>query len=796
MRATDGDPIATSIREVSARILDGAPAPPLIEVRTDAAGRATIPPTPFPIVAVSAPGRATVCRVVGREIERRDACEERFRLAPAFPLAGRVLDEAGRPAARADVAALPEDPGAQLRDPRMVPHAHCDDAGVFAIDDVGPGRHLLVARAPGRCWAATVWIRMPGVERIDVRMPPTGVLEGRVTSEETRRPVAGARVWISDPARCRSTYLGVETDSAGRYRFEGVAAGTLDDLWAEAPGFVPARSADASVGSDGIVPGGTLRHDFVLSKGATAAGSVTCDGSPVADAEVEIAVETAHFEERQSARTTTATDGTWRVEGLGAGSAVVIVRHESFVQPEEPDPRRAGDTEAAGVDQWALAVPAKGVVRREVRLLRAAPPSVEPPSDDVPEELTRIRGRAVGPDGAPIPESVVGVEWRSPGRRRFPLRSRATGDDPRVVRDRTGPWNLTVPKSTTHADSCLAFAATYADGYAESALHRVPTGADEVALHFRIGAPVRLRGRVVRAGAAVQGAWVQVVSPRDHLSLRRAFSTDEPGGELTEVHAVSGADGWFSVPVARPGRYVVAAATHDLARGVVRHVVVPGGPVEVRLPAVAEISGRVEWPDATPCAGLLVAAVSVRRQRSYGPDSDGVEGPGWAMTRADGSFRLRGMAVGAPKCLEIGRHRTGRQNVPTLWTDPIDPGTHDVRITVERGRSLRGRVVSPQGAALSGVSVLAWNVDDPWRSTLQTTCTGVDGDFVIDALGAPPWRVEVYAFALDLTYGARVGGPETRVLYPGTFDDSGPIELVLDVPTVRPCGDAGEASPR
>lgn len=208
---------------------------------------------------------------------------------------------------------------------------------------------------------------------------------------------------------------------------------------------------------------------------------------------------------------------------------------------------------------------------------------------------------------------------------------------------------------------------------------------------------------------------------------------------------------------------------------------------------MSEIEGAVVWPDATPCAGVIVA-VAGSDARWYGPGSGRVEGPGWAMVRADGTFRVRGVAAGAPVRLEVGRHRTGRINVPTGWTEPILPGTRELRITVTPGRALIGRVVSPDCRPLQRVGVMVWSGAEDDRSTLQCDTTDADGRFVIDALWPPPWHVEAYAFPGDVSGDPTVGGPEVRVLYPGTYDDAAPVELVLDVPIVRRPRNAGDAA--
>lgn len=201
--------------------------------------------------------------------------EQNFRLRPARPVAGVVVDPNGRPAAAADVSlATPTEP-ARLVDPDRDDHRTVTDAaGRFEFPDPGEA-FAVVARAAGGVAVA----EFPA-DRDDVgiiRLRPWAAVRGRF--EDGGKPVRGATVFISpirinslDRPRIEATLQAV-TDSDGRFTFPQVPPAPVSvrvhiGPWKDA-GFrsgpsvpldlKPGERADLDLGTGGAVVTGRVR---------------------------------------------------------------------------------------------------------------------------------------------------------------------------------------------------------------------------------------------------------------------------------------------------------------------------------------------------------------------------------------------------------------------------------------------------------------------------------------------------------------------------------------------------------
>jgi hypothetical protein len=157
-------------------------------------------------------GRAHVSSVAAgtRELE--------IRLTATGQVRGRVIDGQGRDVGEAVVVANGERFGGW--------QARCQPDGRYAFDGVHPGPHRFHARAGSRVASSdAVEVRAGEVHRgVDLLLVEGGAIEG-VVADAAGKPVAGA--WVSAGNDFGVPGPGLATtDEDGRYRLEGLAAGT------------------------------------------------------------------------------------------------------------------------------------------------------------------------------------------------------------------------------------------------------------------------------------------------------------------------------------------------------------------------------------------------------------------------------------------------------------------------------------------------------------------------------------------------------------------------------------------
>ena len=115
----------------------------------------------------------------------------------------------------------------------------------------------------------------------------TGSIEGHVIDDATRRPLAGARVWLN---QTRGGYRSgnVRSDSGGAFRFESLAAGEFD-VYATQQGFVEgAVGKRRPLGAHVWVTlnAGESRADLSISmfRAASVSGRISTNGEPLSQA--------------------------------------------------------------------------------------------------------------------------------------------------------------------------------------------------------------------------------------------------------------------------------------------------------------------------------------------------------------------------------------------------------------------------------------------------------------------------------------------------------------------------------
>jgi hypothetical protein len=201
--------------------------------------------------------------------------------------------------------------------------------GVVARADAPGILSLTGIPAPGR-----VWLRLGarGYESVDVGpvdvagdgavvrqvyfLSPRASVVGRVVEQQSRRPVAAARVWIAATDEADDSHVNTTTTAEdGRFELADVPSGRRY-LFARAPFPAPAKVIDLSV-----LPG--QRHDVgdveISQRGAVVRGRVVrgAAAQPVTSATVELVAQPPA--EHELARTQTDANGEFRFEGLANG---------------------------------------------------------------------------------------------------------------------------------------------------------------------------------------------------------------------------------------------------------------------------------------------------------------------------------------------------------------------------------------------------------------------------------------------------------------------------------------------
>ena len=308
-------------------------------------------------------------------------------------------------------------------------------------------------------------------DEINARLAPYGSISGRVT-DRSGEPVAGVVV------RTEPRYATATTDADGRYRIVGLTSsnykvsftppdGPFVDQW-----FDGAADRSTATGVAVTTSEETTGIDAQLVEGGTVTGRVTDRaGVPLAGISVSVASRTS----------LTAADGTYRVEGLPAGS------YSAFFYDSQ------GDFQA----QYFNDQPTSQLANKINITLGGTATSI----DASLRRFGAITGRVSGPTGAPL--QGITVVGSGPGY------STATTDadgNYRLANLAAGEWTVRADD-----DSGEYLREYWQDTTDEAAATPVSVGwdAERVSIDFSL-APAGSISGVVRSatGAAIGSAWV------------------------------------------------------------------------------------------------------------------------------------------------------------------------------------------------------------------------------------------------------------------------------------------------
>lgn len=341
------------------------------------------------------------------------------------------------------------------------------------------------------------------------------------------------------------------------------------------------------------------------------------------------------------------------------------------------------------------------------------------------------RGRVQDASARP----VVGAEVRltparSPGARR-PIKEReepAEENNPYVARTDSQGRFLVAQIPAERVDLTVRQRG-YATGHVRGI--RIPSGtepADLVTVILKPGA--RLQGRVIdRSGKPVRGAEVHLVDNVDHVEQENA----KLKGEAPD--AVSGADGSFALedlPQAIPLHLLVRASGH-LPTGVRGAHTSAQKPLNIRLEPAAMLRGRVVDEQWAPVAGARVI-LTWQPSTPENPERQvGAPIERSAIANRDGRFEIRDtpagsvvLAVSAQGYLSI----EGFQ-VVAPWPDQAQ----ELTLTLNKGAVLTGRISTTAGHPVSGARISAESAAE---------MSDDEGTYTVE--GVPLGRTDIHVF--------------------------------------------------
>jgi hypothetical protein len=762
-------------------------------VVTDARGR-------FEIVGVE-PGAHTLVAyepewapavVPGIEVTAQGHVDVPLVLTRGAAVAGRLVDAEERPVAgRVRVQelgghAVPTSLGEILG-------ANAGPDGRFRIAAVGPGAYTLAVTARGFASARAevdVKERTPQVELGDVVLETGLSIRGRV-STRTGAPVAEATVSCTQSRNDFFTGWPTETRSEpdGRFTLAGLLPGVCE-VFASAPGYARGR-AKAEVGGKNVV--------LMLEAAGAITGVVVEEGNRPVDA-YSVRLEPAEGSQGRSyremqQRSVGSADGRFTLEDLSAGAYVVQV-----LVPDRAPVAVSGVRVGAGgtTDVGVIRAPRGGVVRGVVvdasgnGVVGASVQVTGPGQDFV--TWSQMYATLTEPGGVfevrGVPEGKTRVDASHPsfasGSTTVDVEPGKDAPEARIVLAQGGRIEGSARKrdgvplagytvsvwSRTGAQGGSSSAVTRPDG--TFAIEHVPTGPATVNLMTSSspGVTVSMRtaqvdvregeatpvdlvsqeilvaGRASRSGAPLAGLDIRLMAA--HSSVMVSVSgaignVPAPPSGPERLHAVTRADGSFELIVDGPDRYYAQFHGADGRTSFPnREIEVPDTetyPLDLAFTGVP-VSGVVV--DKATSEPIAQAAVEASRR-----DDDKQVGLG-GTSGLDGRFEFDA----DPGPYRVGARADGYA-LTTLDLEVGPDGVGDVRVELERGLGIEGRVVDGAGRGLSGISVSALGVLGPKDRETRMSGTRPDGTFTID--GLRPGRYTLCAGSEIAGYALRAG---------------------------------------
>lgn len=544
-------------------------------------------------------------------------------------------------------------------------------------------------------------------------------------AEMLLRRMQGESDGISVPA---GTALMSRTAVDGTYRIEGLPAGSLGSIETWAGG---GRPLHHDYSSCVVRPGDVLQADFQLRPALPLRGRVQdADGAPLGDVVVKL------ISEPGSPTTVSGADGAFQFPSVAEGFQRMVGSSPGLF----PDGVTGlhvgpgGPPEAVITMRPAIAISGRvvdgtGATQAGIPVyLYWGPPSLKPLFETLTNESGEFRFDTA-------PRGQVRLTAAAPGGI-FAHKSRSGEQtEPAVLTLRAGNTHgevrVRVVGATSRRPYRVALAghgkrhttATLLDGVAVirrlkpgtykaavlDAFERVigdgvevilPAGAKSAEVTLKPPATSSLSGRVTNAdGSAAVRRRVTIALPAwQEAAARQSYSRGE-----RQLTAVTDERGHFRVLELPAGTYVASMLGVSP-----QEVAVPGGPIDLRLPAPIAVAGRILAPDGTPVAR---GTITFHHRSSLDlDDDDWIDDSEVRLVVRDGRYEglLHGGAVGLAVTLGdlFDAHGATVQTLTrAIRSYPLDAPEHVIQLEALPQLSISGRVVDDDGVGVARARV-------------------------------------------------------------------------------------------
>lgn len=577
---------------------------------------------------------------------------------------------------------------AEGAEPRATSDAETDADGAFEISGLPAATYAITAQAAG--FAAGHAKAPAGGDPIEIVLSPGGSITGRVV-DAAGEPLAGVSVQgeaEGDDAGERGSFWITTGDAGdGRFTTNDTTPGTYA-LRVRASGAGEASRTGVKVVAGRTTDVGTI----ALERGGVVTGTVIdADGQGIPGATV-LALRDVHNRRRDDPKAETDAAGAFEIRGVRPGKVEVQVSHPAYV---------SGGASGVEVDPEKDPTPVRIVLVRGGRIEGRARHRDGRPFEDGRIMISSPGG--AGPAGEPpplLPDGSFVAEHVPAGRAQVYLLARVPSH-PSVG----GSAGL-----TTFAGAAIS----------EVEVHEGETVSVEL-----VTREVVVVGRVTRGGQALGGVNVSVTS--DNAAVMAFMGQNPPAAVAPAgpplITATSREDGAYELVALAPG------ASQVEMRGAGQ-----GFPLRrVDLPDAERYELDLEVGEAG-VTGVVVdketgaprAEAQLRLREANGEARQ----KGYATSAADGRFAI------AVEAGDYVLEATARGRRP--WSQPITTAADaapEVRIEMEPGLEIRGRVLDPSGRP---ADVRVYAVEPEGGKILASAATLPDGSFRVGDLGTAP----------------------------------------------------------